>query len=41
MGLKSTLGKLYAKLIARSNKKWISNPLKAQKKRFSILNKNC
>ena len=37
MGLKSTLGKLYAKLIARSNKKWISNPLKAQKNVFQSL----
>ena len=37
MGLKSKLGSPYAKLIAKLNKRWINNPLPAQKNVFQSL----
>lgn len=37
MGLKSNLGKPYAKLVAKSNKKWIQKPIKAQSRTFKSL----
>ena len=37
MGLKSILGKPYAKLIDRFNKKWINKPLEAQKRVLNSL----
>ena len=40
MGLKSTLGKPYASFIANSNKRWIRNPLRAQKSVFKSLIKS-
>ena len=40
MGLKSKLGKPYAKLVAKSNKKWIEKPIKAQSRIFKSLIKS-
>ena len=40
MGLKSTLGKPYAKLVAKSNKKWIEKSIKAQNRIFKSLIKS-
>ena len=40
MGLKSILGKPYAKLVAKSNKKWIKKPIKAQNRIFKSLIKS-
>ena len=37
MGLKSILGKPYAKLVAKSNKKWINNPIDSQNRIFRSL----
>ena len=40
MGLKSKLGKPYAKLVIKSNKKWIKNPIDAQNRIFQSLIKS-
>ena len=40
MGLKSTLVKVYAKLIAKSNKKWIEKPIRVQGRIFKSLIKS-
>ena len=40
MGLKSKLGKPYAKIVAKSNKKWIKKPIDAQNRIFQSLIKS-
>ena len=40
MGLKSILGKPYAKLVAKSNKKWIEKPIDSQNRIFRSLIKS-
>ena len=40
MGLKSKLGRPYAKLVAKSNKKWIKRPIEAQNRIFQSLIKS-
>ena len=40
MGLKSNLGKPYAKLVVKSNKKWIEKPITAQNRTFKSLIKS-
>ena len=40
MGLISKLGKPYARLVSKSNKKWIEKPIKAQSRIFKSLIKS-